>query len=167
MLEYCILKCNYIHYLFTDLLCRLLLYGGGRLKLSEKPSMSLSQLWVYSQQYHGLKSFLDLYSQQDHGSWTSTWFLVTAWTTGTSRCYRASGMRQEWGNMTGPQRHKGKLQSWRRGHQECRGDLGRRTAALYHLILQPCTIPLWNTKKKKLLFAAAKPPKKSLGLSIT
>lgn len=40
----------------------------------------LSQVSVCSHQNHGKNSFLALYSQQENGSWTSWWFLVTVQT---------------------------------------------------------------------------------------
>jgi hypothetical protein len=45
--------------------------------LSQK-LLCLSQLWLCGHQYHGKRSFLALYSQQEHGSRTYTWFPVTA-----------------------------------------------------------------------------------------
>lgn len=45
--------------------------------------VSLSQLWVWSQ-YHYKSSSPIVYSHQEHGSWTSTWFLIIALATDTN-----------------------------------------------------------------------------------
>lgn len=64
---------------FLLFLSRLLLLGErGRYRLSQKPSMSLSQLWIWSHQYHCKSSFLVLSSQWEHVPQTSTWSPVPA-----------------------------------------------------------------------------------------
>jgi len=69
--------------LFSGFLPRLFLFEGrgmGKRKVVTKIYVSHSQLWICSHRYHCEKSFLALYTQWQHRSWTSTWFLVTAWT---------------------------------------------------------------------------------------
>lgn len=69
--------------LFNDFLSSLLLWGE---KVSRKPSMFLffhcDPTVIDATVVDATKSnFFVLYKQQEHRSWTSTWFLATAWTT--------------------------------------------------------------------------------------
>lgn len=70
------LPCQLLRVLFNGFLSTF----GGCMELSEPFNVSHSQLWFCSHHLHHKRSFLAHNSQWQPGSWTSAWFLETAWT---------------------------------------------------------------------------------------
>lgn len=96
---------QFLTVLFDGFWFRLLLLGWDRCRVglvTEPFRVPLSQWRVCRHQHHCKSRFLALYSQQEHGSWTSPWFLATVTTVYTTDLGVASCGSTDYRHRHGP-----------------------------------------------------------------